>query len=164
MNFVEKIVAFYGSLAAVIRDEDFGESSAVPVLQLYVEINSESVNGPGVTISDFDFTLDFLREAHEEYHDPSRDMNILEKLTEAAFKDMARYMRFPQARKVFTEFADMCGTWGPEDLYVQTINVRPLNDWADSMAVVTLVVNSYDGLKDLLENGRKGQVEYIHSV
>lgn len=106
-------------------------------------------------------TLEFLREAYDEYHDQKKDLDTLEQITEAAFCDLAKHMRNPEVRDIFGGLRALAGT-GEEDLYVHTRNVRPLTKDPNGMAVVTLVVNNYAGLKDLLEQG--DQVEVIHSV
>jgi hypothetical protein len=151
---VQKKIAFYGALAQLISDDKFVKSSAEALVKLCGEIKSDFFT-EGVT-------LEFLREAYEEHHDQKRDLDTIEQITEAAFCDLAKHMRSPEVRRIFTDLTGLAGTYGDEDLYVHTRNVRPLTEDADGMAVVTLVVNNYGGLKDLLKKG--GGVEAIHSV
>lgn len=153
MNSVQKKVMFYGALFELIHYYMFVSTTAQSLVKLSKEMESDSFK-EGVT-------LEFLREAYDEYHDQKKDLDTLEQITEAAFCDLAKHMRNPEVRDIFGGLRALAGT-GEEDLYVHTRNVRPLTKDPNGMAVVTLVVNNYAGLKDLLEQG--DQVEVIHSV
>lgn len=154
MKSVEKKIAFYGVLVEVIRDEEFVESSAEALVQLYEEIKSN------VFIEEI--TLKFLTEAWNEYHDNCGGLDIMEKLTEIAFKDLAPHMRNPKVRRIFDDLREMSGTSSETDLFIYTANVRKLSNVEGGISVVTLVVDNLTGLQDLLK--QNNTVEVIHSV
>lgn len=147
------IIAYYTSLAALISDEAFVESSAEAVVTLAEEIKP---------IESRKDVLDFLRQAHEEYHDNNRDLDIMTSLAEKAFEDLAPHMHDVNARKAFRRLTEMSGTGEVQDLYSHVSNVRYLGKDKNGMAVVTLVVSSYRELKDLLENPGGATVEEGH--
>jgi len=154
MKNTNSIIAFYTSLAAVLSDETFVESSAEALSKLAEENKAD--------LSRKDFSVEFIREAYEEYHDNSRDLDIMEELTEEAFEDLAPYMKDINARKAFRRLTEMSGTGEVQDLFAHVSNVRHFGKDKNGMAVVTLVVNSYRELQDLLENPRDGVVEEGH--
>lgn len=154
MKSTEKKIAFYGALAELIRDEEFVTSSAEALVKLYEEIKSD--------VSIESITLEFLTDAWGEYHDDNRELDLMETLTETAFKDLARHMRSPEVRRIFRDFSNMSGTSSSTDLFVYTANVRTLSDVEGGISVVTLVVDDLTMLQDLLK--QNGEVEVIHSV
>jgi hypothetical protein len=154
MKSVEKKIAFYGALVELIRDEEFVTSSAEALVQLFEEIKSDvSIGG---------VTLEFLTDIWGEYHDDNRELDLMETLTETAFKDLARHMRSPEVRRIFKDFSNMSGTSSQTDLFVYTANVRTLSDFEGGISVVTLVVDDLTRLQDLLN--KNDTVEVIHSV
>lgn len=154
MKTNNSIIAFYVSLASILSDETFVESSAEALSQL-AEENKADLSGK-------DFSVKFLREAYEEFHDKSRDLDIMEGLTEEAFADLAPYMKDINARKAFRRLTEMSGTYEIQDLFAHVSSVRHFGKDKDGMAVVTLVVNSFRELKDLLKNPRDSEVEVGH--
>ncbi|MFA6297418.1 MAG: hypothetical protein WC629_02550 [Candidatus Paceibacterota bacterium] len=158
MNAKKKI-CFYTFLASIIKDERFQESVAVMLVAYYHGISDQVT--PKIT-------MDFLRKVHGEFNG-NDDLVLMEELTEDCFRDLAAHMRNPEARSVFETWTKMSGTYEKEDLFVHTANVRHLTRDANGPTAVTLVVNSYKGLKDLLEHSRSGYgrpdfVEEVHSV
>jgi methionyl-tRNA synthetase len=151
-NTSHPVVAFYTALAAVIGDETFVESSAQALEKQFSEIMPRRE----------DMTMKFFREAYDEYHDNAQDLDLMEQLAEQAFEDLAPHMHDVNARKAFRRLAEMSGTYEIQDLYSHVSNVRFLGKDKDGMAVVTLVVNSYRELQNLLKNPRDGAVEVGH--
>ena len=150
---IEMKIAFYGILVEIIRDETFVDSSADALMKLYEEIKGElSLEG---------FSLDFLRETFAEYKCWA-EFDHLEGIAIAAFKDLSPHMRSPDARRIFRDLSDMSGNSGQEVLFVNTVKVRSLCGTSGGISVVTLVVDDYDGLKNLLE--QSSRVEVIHSI
>ena len=150
-NTSHPLVAFYTALAAVIGDETFVESSAQALEKQFSEIMPKRE----------DMTMKFFREAYEEYQGPG-DLDLMEQLAEQAFEDLAPYMHDINAREAFRHLMEMSGTGEVQDLYSHVSNVRFLGKDKDGMAVVTLVVNSYRELQDLLKNPGGATVEVGH--
>ena len=148
----QRKINLYRTIAVVIHRQKFTEEAAVEAVRYYEEVKDE------VAISGI--TVDFLREAHEEYHDNNRNLETIEWLTEMAFQDLSRQMRWPEARKYFSKLMKMSGTSDDTDVFVHTVNERPLSDNPNGCAVVTLVVSHYDRFKNLLK--QTGPVGYVH--
>jgi len=153
-----KKIKFYACLASLIHNKEFLMACAEITLRLYEEVREEVT--PKVD-------LFFLVKVHDEFHS-TEDLDLVEEITENCFKDLAAHMRNPKARGVFQTFTRLSGTYEKEDLFVHIANVRHLSQDANGSVVVTLVVNSHKGLKDLLENTYSGArcdfVEEVHSV
>lgn len=150
-----KKITFYDTLATIIQDKEaFNENYASKLLNLYDEIKSD--------LSIETVTMDFLRK--------TRELNLIsvidEELVDAVFKDLARHLRNPEVQQIFTEFAEMAGTWADYHLYVCTAGVRPLTENPDGMAVVTLVVSNYARLNQVLamDNGPDDRVHSVRSL
>jgi len=152
----DKVVAFYGCLVALIHDEKFVKASAEAVIALYEEIKSD--------IKVKNISMDVLRNAHLEYHDEGADLDLMEALTEDAWRDLAPYMREEEVRVIFESFTNMSGTGSYTDLFVHTEKVEPFTEDPDGCVRVTLVVDNYSRLKELLHDLNDTSVEVIHSV
>ena len=152
-NLVEMKIEFYGALVELLRDEEFAEPKAEALVSLYEEIKND------VSISDI--TAESLREAYEELHDCSRDLEIMGLFTENAFADLARQMRIPKARRVFRKLTEMSGTSYETDVFVRIVKTKPLGRNPErGPAVVTLVVSHLNRFEDLLQ--KTGKVEFDH--
>ena len=149
MKVVEKKVAFYAALAAVIRDEKFVWSSAQAVEDLFEEIKS------GVTVAGI--TRKYIRDAFDEYHDNNAGLDTINDIVGCAFADMHSQMKWPKVREVFHDLLKMSSADHELDLFAHIANVRKLGGDA---AVVTLVVSNFDNLKNLLEQNNR--VEKVH--
>jgi ADP-dependent phosphofructokinase/glucokinase len=143
MNIAEKKIAFYGSLVQFLRDEKFVETSAQALVQLFEELKPE--------ISIEDFSVDLLREAYDEFHNPNADLDLTEEFTKSAFEDLSRHMRNKKAYRVFVELSEMSGTSLTDTLFVHITNTRNLIGTDDGPVVVTLVVDYYPGLLDFFD-------------
>lgn len=143
MKVVEKLVAFYGALLAIIKDEQFVESSAEAAVKLFGEVGS--------AVSFEDVTVDYLRKVHEGYRSFSGENgDLLNDLVEGAFQDLAKHLRIPKVRALMDDLMGMVDA-DKEDLFIRTMNVRRLSDDPDGPAVVTVVVHNYGKLKGFLE-------------
>lgn len=140
---IQKKITFYGTLILLLRDQEFVESSAEALVQLFEEIRAD------VVIKDI--TVDFLRDVYDELADTSQDLDLIESITEDAFVDLAKHMRSPEVRKIFAALMEMSGIDENEDLFVHRTNVRHLTDEVDGCTVVTLVVHNYAVLERLLK-------------
>ena len=152
----DKMIAFYGCLIVLIYDEKFVQSSAEALIKLYAEIKSD--------IHAKDITMDVLRDAHKEYHNENADLDLMEALTEDAWRDLAPYMGEEEVRVIFESFTNMSGTGSETDLFVYTEKAEPLTEDPEGCVRVTMVVNDYSRLKELLRDLDDSSVEVIHSV
>jgi|GEM_PF-6763071 len=157
-NGVSKKIAFYASLVAFIRAETFVESTAEALIALNKELADNFTR-------DYRFDAHYLLCAHRGYHEDNFGQDILNEVVEVAFKNLAPHMRSPEVRAIFKDFLNLVD---PEekDLYVHTANVRRLDGQPNGCAVVTLVVNDYDKLDNLLHKNVVGSstVEWVHPV
>lgn len=158
---VEKVIDFYGWLANLLCDHGgFLHPRANYLVNLYNEIKND------LSIETLDFN--FLFGVYCQYQDKnSSTPEAITKLAENAFKDLAAHIRHPRVRFIFGQFASMAGADSEDTLFVFTRNVRFLSKGKDKdngPAVVTLVVNDYEGLRALLHQTQARGIEVVHLV
>jgi|SRR3989338_1849158 len=147
-----KVVAFYGLLHTLVTSKKFDEAVAESLMASFEEIRE--------IISLEECTGESLKACHGQYNNPNADLDLMDKFSEAAFADLSPHLRNPRAQGVTERFRDSSGTG--DDLYVHVKNVRLLGEDETGAAIVTLTVDSYSTLMDLLEQGADSSVEYTH--
>jgi hypothetical protein len=148
MKKYKKMLAFYAKLIEVINfsEKELPYQVGIEALELFEEVKD--------VVSLTEFTVEHVNELHS-------DFDLRESYAEAAFKDLAPYLRDPAACKVVEDHLDRSGT-GRDDLYMHVRNVRLLeNNETDGPAVVTIVVHSYEALKELFGD-KRSRPEVIH--
>ena len=145
---VQQKINFYNFLAAIVGNEaGFDDTSAPQVVRLYEKIKSSLT----IQRSIGDVTIEVLRKANHHYrHGAYGERDLLWPISEAAFRDLAKHMRIPEAQRVFVSVRDATKTTTNSHLYCHISNVRRLSGDPNGMAVVTLVVDSYSGLQGAL--------------
>ena len=156
MNMVEKLLAFYGNLVALIREEEFNVVLAETLIELQKDKGDTGCSLEG-------FSMRLLHTAHDERHldEFDFDAKVLDEIVMTVFKDLAPHMRSPEARKIFRDFADLVDL-ERKDLFVDITGVRRLCH-KEGYAVVTMVVNDVAKLRDIITKKDHG-VEKIRAV
>lgn len=153
-NPSETVLAFYDELHTLITTEKFDKDMAEALIATFNDMTSY--------ISLDECTMESLQAAHEEYNDPSGDLEYFTAFSQKAFADLAPQLRNPRAQEICERFRDNSGTSSATDLYIQVRNFRLLGKDEAGAAIVTLAVDSYSTLIDLLEKCDDSACEYTH--
>jgi hypothetical protein len=153
-NPSETVLAFYDSLHTLITSKKFDKVIAAALVATFNEMTEH--------ISLDECTVDSLKAAHKQYNDPSADLDYITAYSEKAFADLAPQLRNPRAQEICERFRGNSGTGDATDLYVQVRNFRLLGVDEAGAAIVTLAVDSYSTLIDLLEKCDNSACEYTH--
>ena len=100
----------------------------------------------------------------ENFHGGDEYLDAHEDVLQLAFQDLAPHLRDPKAQEVIRGLYDSTGSCG-EDFYLHVKNVR-LFDVSDPQgpAVVTIIVDSYEGFKSLIAKDQDMRPDYVHAT
>lgn len=100
----------------------------------------------------------------EKFYGGEEYLDVREDVLQLAFQDLAPHLRDPKAQEVIGRLYDHTGSLG-EDLYLHVKNVR-LFDTSNTQgpAVVTLIVDSYEGFKGLIAKDNDERPNYVHAT
>ena len=152
MKNYEKILEFYSLLLELVKWDRFDRVIAKKAIQLHRHIKNL------IRLKDFDMKYAENFYGGEEY------LDVREDVLQLAFQDLAPHLRDPKAQEVIRGLYDSTGSCG-EDLYLHVKNVR-LFDTSEPRgpAVVTLIVDSYEGFKGLIAKDEKNRPDYVHAT
>lgn len=152
MKNYEKILEFYLLLLELVKWNQLDKVIAKKAIQLHRHIRN--------SIRLKDFNMKFA----ENFHGGEEYLDVREDVLQLAFQDLAPHLRDPKAQEVIRGLYDSTGSCG-EDLYLHGKNVR-LFDASDTQgpAVVTIIVDSYEGFKGLIAKDEKKRPDYVHAT
>lgn len=153
-NTSETVLAFYDSIHTLITTKKFDKVMAEALVATFKEMTGHT------TLEEC--TVESLKAAHKEYNDEGADLDYITAFSEKAFVDLAPQLRNPRAQEICERFRSHSGTGDATDLYIQVRNFRLLGENEAGAAIVTLAVDSYSTLLDLLEKCGNSACEYTH--
>jgi hypothetical protein len=149
MKNYDKMVEFYSLLVELVKYEPFQKGTARDLAKIHAEIKS------AIRVKEFS-----IKRAKEFYD----DLDVREDFLQLAFQDLAPHLRDPKAQAVIRELYDHTGSCG-EDLYLHVKNVRLFDDSEpQGPAVLTVVVDSYEGFMGLIGKDPKKRPDYVHAT
>lgn len=156
MKTYEKIIEFYSLLLELTKWKQFDRVTAKKAIQLHRQIQG--------SIRLKDFNMKYAQSFHGDEDGGTDYLDIREDVLQMAFQDLAPHLRDSKAQVVLRGLYDRTGSLG-EDLYLHVKNVR-LFDGSDTQgpAVVTIIVDSYDGFKSLIAKDEKKRPDYVHAT
>ena len=156
MKNYEKILEFYSLLLELAKWEPFDKVIAKKAVQLHRHIKHF------IRLKDFD--MKYAKSFCVDEGGGADYLDVREDVLQLAFQDLAPHLRDPKAQEVIRGLYDSTGSCG-EDLYLHVKNVR-LFDTTDTQgpAVLTIIVDSYEGFKCLIAKDEKERPDYVHAT
>jgi hypothetical protein len=150
MKNYDKILEFYSLLLELVKWNQFDRDIAEKAIQIYEQIKKI------IRVKDFDMKF------AENFYGGDENLDVREDVLQLAFQDLAPHLRDPKAQEVIRGLYDSTGSLG-EDLYLHIKNVR-LFDASDPKgpAVITIIVDSYEGFKDLIAKDDTDRPDCVH--
>ncbi|MFA5934649.1 MAG: hypothetical protein WC827_02075 [Candidatus Paceibacterota bacterium] len=151
---IQNVISFYKFLYLVLSCRELNDLTATAVVKMYERIKD-------LIAWKVDFSVEFLQKLHTYCSNgggEDKDFENVDFLAKSAFKDLAKYLRDTSVRQAVDFFISVSGNDSNTTLFACITNVR---HFGDDYAVVTLVVNSDQGLKDLLAMNKKIEQVYL---
>lgn len=152
MKNYEKVLEFYLLLLELVKWDRFDKVIARKAVQLHRNIKNS------IRLKDFDMKY------AENFYGGEEFLYVREDVLQLAFQDLAPHLRDPKAQEVIRGLYDSTGSCG-EDLYLHVKNVRLFNTSdPQGPAVVTIIVDSYEGLKGLIAKDNNKRPDCVHAT